>query len=77
MKSLDSLAAKIGLRLCGLGWHQRPFERESPPPGVTEEVYRYSPRHRCRRCGLVGRVDVHGNLDPETIQSEDRVRLGY
>jgi hypothetical protein len=56
---------RIGLFACSLGWHRRPFEEAPRPNGVTPEECRFSPRYYCRRCGLVGRLDVHGNLDPD------------
>jgi hypothetical protein len=56
---------RIALLACSLGWHRRPFEREPLPDGFAPEKYRFSSRCYCRRCGLVGRLDVHGNLDPD------------
>jgi hypothetical protein len=61
----------IGLFACSLGWHPRPFEQEPCPEGLTPEAYQFRARHRCRRCGLVGRLDVHGNLDPEGAARRD------
>jgi hypothetical protein len=55
---------RIGLFACSLGWHRRPFEEVPRPDGVTPEAHRFRSRYYCRRCGLVGRLDVHGNLDP-------------
>jgi hypothetical protein len=63
---MKNLARRIGLLVCSLGWHQRPFEKEPRPEGVTPEAYQFAtPRYTCRRCGVVGRLDVHGNLDPD------------
>jgi hypothetical protein len=62
---MKKLSRKIGLYLCSLGWHRRPFEEEPHPEGVTLEDYRFHSRYHCRRCGLAGRLDVHGNLDPD------------
>ena len=59
------LTRRIDLFACSLGWHRRPFEEEPRPAGFTPEAYRASiPRHACRRCGVVGRLDAYGNLDP-------------
>ena len=63
---MKNLLRKIGLSVCSLGWHRRPFEKEPRPEGVTPEEYQFrSPRYQCRRCGAVGRLDVHGNLDTD------------
>ena len=32
---------------------------------VTPEAYQFHSRYYCRRCGVVGRLDAHGNLDPD------------
>jgi hypothetical protein len=62
---MTELARTIGRFVCSLGWHRRPFEEEPRPAGVTLEAYRASiPRYACRRCGVVGRLDAYGNLDP-------------
>ena len=45
---------RLGLFLCWLGCHRRPYSR-------------FAARHHCRRCGLVGWLDVHGNLDPDLV----------
>jgi hypothetical protein len=62
---MKELSRKIGRFVCSLGWHRRPFEKEPCSDGVSPEAYRFSSRYYCRRCGLVGRLDVHGNLDPD------------
>jgi hypothetical protein len=63
---MKKLLRTIGLKVCSLGWHSRPFEKEPRAEGVTPEEYRFStPRYTCLRCGVVGRLDVHGNLDPD------------
>ena len=62
---MKELSRKIGLYVCQLGWHPRPFEKEPRPEGVTPEDYLFYSRHSCRRCGAVGRLDTHGNLDTE------------
>jgi hypothetical protein len=63
---MTELSRKIGRFVCSLGWHPRPFEMEPRPAGVTLAAYRASiPRHACRRCGAVGRLDAYGNLDPD------------
>jgi hypothetical protein len=50
---------RIGLFLCWLGWHRRPYSR-------------FAARHHCRRCGLVGWLDLHGNLDPDAVGGPPR-----
>jgi len=62
---MKTLWRKIGLFVCSLGWHRRPFEKVPLPEGVTPEQYQFRPRYFCRRCGLVGRLDAHGNIDPD------------
>ena len=70
---MKKLWHKIGLYICSLGWHQRPFEKEPRPEGVSPEEYQFRSRYFCRRCGAVGRLDVHGNLDPDGIGGSTKV----
>ncbi len=62
---MKKLSHRIGLYVCSLGWHARPFDKEPRPEGVTPEAYQFYSRFFCRRCGAAGRLDVHGNLDPD------------
>ena len=70
---MKDLLRKIGLSVCSLGWHQRPFQKEPRPEGVTPEEYQFRSRYSCRRCGTVGRLDVHGNLDSDTASGSAKV----
>jgi hypothetical protein len=72
---MKELSRKIGLYVCQLGWHQRPFEKEPRPEGVTPEDYLFYSRHFCRRCGAVGRLDTHGNLDTDAVGGAARAAL--
>jgi hypothetical protein len=67
MRALQSILHRLGLFLCALGWHRRPYAREPKPPGLTVEEYVFHPLYRCLRCGLVGRLDGHGNLAPQEL----------
>lgn len=67
MDWVQSLLHRIGLELCALGWHPTPFQKEPKPRGVTPEQYKFHEQYRCRRCGLVGRIDGYGNLDPTPL----------
>jgi hypothetical protein len=67
MAWFEVLRGRIGLGLCRLGWHRQPFQKEPRPRGLTPEEYRFREMYRCARCGLVGRIDGHGNLDPELL----------
>ena len=69
---MKELLRKIGLYICSLGWHQRPFEKEPRPEGVTPEEYQFWSRYYCRRCGAIGRLDVHGNLDTDRVGRDAR-----
>jgi hypothetical protein len=60
-----TLSRRIALFICSLGWHRRPFEQEPPRDNRGAEAHRFRSRAYCRRCGLVGRLDTHGNLDPD------------
>ena len=50
---------RLGLFCCWLGWHRRPY-------------CRFAARHHCRRCGLVGWLDLHGKLDPDAVGGPPR-----
>jgi hypothetical protein len=63
---MKELSRKIGRFVCALGWHRRPFEKEPRPEGMTPEAYQFHhSRYYCTRCGVAGRLDAHGNLDPD------------
>jgi hypothetical protein len=63
---MKELSRKIGRFVCSLGWHRRPFEKEPRPEGMTPEAYQFHhSRYYCTRCGVAGRLDAHGNLDPD------------
>ena len=57
------LSRRLSLFLCSYGWHPRPFGVAPHPRGSRPSAV--ARRHHCRRCGLTGRLDVHGNLDPD------------
>jgi hypothetical protein len=54
---MKTLWRKIGLFICSLDWHRRPFEKEPRPRGVTPEQHQFHSRYYCTRCGLVGQGD--------------------
>jgi hypothetical protein len=57
--------SRLGLLACSWGWHRGPFGKEPRPPGVAPEDFRFACRYYCRRCGQVGRLDVHGHLETD------------
>jgi hypothetical protein len=61
---LRSLLEWVGLNLCALGRHRKPYQKESKPQGFMLEEYRFHERYRCMRRGLIGRIDSRCNLDP-------------
>lgn len=62
-----ALAERLGRLSCALGWHKRPFELEPAPPGCHDTGYLFYRLERCTRCGMVGRLDPHGNLTPVNL----------
>jgi hypothetical protein len=64
------LTRRIGLFACSLGWHRGPFGKEPRRAGARPGDPRWHGRYYCRRCGLVGRLDVHGVWDPEVTIEE-------
>jgi hypothetical protein len=64
MAWIDSVLDRVGPRACAMGWHRQPYAKEPRPKGMTPEQYEIHERYRCLRCGLIGRIDSHGNLEP-------------
>jgi hypothetical protein len=54
----------VGERVCAMGWHREPYVKQPRPRGMTPEQYEIHERYGCSRCGLVGRLDNRGNLEP-------------
>jgi hypothetical protein len=64
---IEGFVERVGLRVCAMGWHRRPYQKEPRPPDLSHEEYRFNPSYRCTRCGVVGHLDGHGNLDPTPV----------